>query len=372
MKYRIAIWGAGKFGQYVCNRLKEQKNNSVVCFIDKNPALIGERINDVEVIQPEYLQVPHKLEIDYLLVAFMDGVRVYNQLSQFGNIKVGIVKNCVMNQQLNLNGDIRKDNNIFWITTNNKPLLKYLETNIVDYCNLNCKGCSHFSNLYHVGDAIPFEIYCKDLEQISQNVNIYQYRMLGGEVLLNERLIDYIVFTRKVLPYTDIWLVTNGLLLPRQRKEFFQCCIDNNIRIEISEYKPTTYIKSQIIELLNKYEIPFSVIENLNDFGKNIDLLGNVDKYEAMKRCREHDCHFFRNGKLYKCPFEALGNKFFEYYQLDASLQGGADIYDKGLDWGKLICQLDNHPIEACKYCGNEIHFTWEISSKPTVKDWIV
>lgn len=371
MKCKIAIWGAGKFGQYVCNQLKKQKDNLVVYFIDKNPDLMGKKIIGVDVVQPEYLQLSDRLEIDYILVAFMDGVSVYNQLSQFGSIKVGIVKNCVINQQLELKEDLRKDNNIFWVTLN-KPLLKYLETNIVDHCNLNCKGCSHFSNLYHVGDAIPFDIYCKDLEQISRNVNLFQFRMLGGEVLLNERLIEYITFTRKVLPYTDIWLVTNGLLLPRQKKVFFQTCRNNNIKIEISEYKPTLYIKSQIIELLNKYEIPFSIIENLNDFGKNIDLSGNADKYEAMERCREHGCHFFRNGKLHKCPFEALGNRFFEYYQLDASLQGGADIYDRGLDWGKLIYQLDNHPIEACRYCGNEIHFKWEVSSNPTVKDWIV
>ena len=28
-----------------------------------------------------------------------------------------------------------------------KPFLNYLEINIVDQCNLNCKGCAHFSNI---------------------------------------------------------------------------------------------------------------------------------------------------------------------------------------------------------------------------------
>ena len=36
VRARIAIWGAGKFGQYVCGQLKERDNIELVYFIDKN------------------------------------------------------------------------------------------------------------------------------------------------------------------------------------------------------------------------------------------------------------------------------------------------------------------------------------------------
>ena len=275
-------------------------------------------------------------------------------------------------KRLKIKKDLLNDNNIFWVTENDKPLLKYLETNIVDCCNLNCKGCSHFSNLYNIGDMIPYESYCKDLKQISEKVNVFQFRMLGGEVFLNRKLIDYIKFTREIMPYSEIWIVTNGLLLPRQNEEFFLCCEKYQIGIEISEYEPTAYVKEQIIESIKPYDISYHFTQKIDKFGKNIVLAGNVNNNYAMEHCREHDCHFFRQGKIYKCPFEALGNKFFEYYNLDIRLQGGTDIYDEELEWDNLIFLLNNMPVDSCKYCGDELCFDWEASNRPIMEDWTI
>ena len=371
MKNRIAIWGAGKFGKYIFAQLKKQYDNCIVCFVDKNDNLIGQKIQNVEIIKPERLQ-SEEFQIDYLLISFTDGIDIYDQLLKFENIKVGIIKNRVFNQQLDVKDNLNVDRNIFWVKQRNKPLLKYLETNIVDYCNLNCKGCSHFSNLFNVGDMISFDSYCKDLELISNHVNLFQYRMLGGEILLNEGLIDYIKITRELLPNTEIWIVTNGILIPKQKEELFHQCKQNEIGIEISEYNPTTYLKDSIIESLKKYNIDFRFTEKINTFGKNIDIRGHADKFNAMKNCREHICHFFREGKIYKCQFEALGNKFFAHFELNIKLSGGIDIYDKELNWDKLIYQLENEPVEACKYCGNEIQYKWSVSNSPTMSDWTI
>ena len=366
MNYKIAIWGAGKFGRYVLKLLKE-KDLDIVCFIDKNLDLVNLKIDGINVIPPDYLQVPNSYSIDYILIAFMNGISIYDQLSRFRDIKFGFVKDCVLIQQLDLKSDLLNDRNIFWIDSTEKPLLRALEANIVDYCNLNCKGCSHFSNLYKKGDMIAFETYCKDLWQISQKINIMQFNMLGGEVLLNEKLNEYIDYTRKTLPYTEIWLVTNGLLLPKQEEKFFNSCIKNKVGIDITEYEPTARIKNQVIDILHKYKIPFRIRENIKDFGKNIDLSGSANKVEAVKKCRENKCHFFRSGKLYKCPFEALGNKFFRYYDLNIRLDGGTDIYDEGLDWKSIVFQLENEPVDACRFCGKQKRFMWEVSNNPSM-----
>lgn len=39
---------------------------------------------------------------------------------------------------------IKKIKNIF---NNNKEILHSIETQIVDHCNLNCYGCTHYSTL---------------------------------------------------------------------------------------------------------------------------------------------------------------------------------------------------------------------------------
>ena len=52
MDYRIAIWGAGKFGEYVYHQMKSY----VIYFIDENLKLTGQKIDDVEIIHPDSLK----------------------------------------------------------------------------------------------------------------------------------------------------------------------------------------------------------------------------------------------------------------------------------------------------------------------------
>ena len=368
----IAIWGAGNFGKYIYGQLCDRENIKVSCFLDKSPKLQGEKIDDIEIIAPEKLCEYGGENIACVLIAFLNGLGVYNELKKCGNWKFGIVKDIVFLKQLSLVSDIDKDSNIFWVENVEKPLLYVLETNIVDFCNLNCKGCSHFSNLYKKGEMVTFENYCKDLSGIVKNVNVYKFNLLGGETLLNERLNEYMIFARSIMPGNEIWVITNGLLLLKQSDGFFECCVENNIGIDITEYNPTAKIINKIIDILEKHKITYHIRHNRDDFGKNIDLLARADKIEAMKNCREHDCHFFRNGKLYKCPFEALGNKFFEHYNLEIRLSGGIDIHDTELNWHEVAYQLDNKPVDACKYCGPEVRFDWEISNNPTIDEWII
>lgn len=370
---KIAIWGgAGRFGRYVYDQLKNRKDIEIRCFFDRDPSWLDKKIDGIEIFAPEQLRLGGGITVDYVLISFLDGISIYDQLSEFTGVKFGIIKNRVFSNKLVLKNKLSEDDNIFWIADSNKPLLRTVETHVVDWCNLNCKGCSHFANLYHAGDMIHFDTYCRDLEQLCQKVNIYQFNMLGGEALLNEKITDYLDFTRRVLPYADIRLITNGLLIPTQKEDFFISCIKNNILVEISEYPPTFRMESRIISVLEQHGITYKIRKDISKFMKNISLSGKADKYEAMRNCLQDGCNILRDGKLYKCPFEALGNRFFEHFQLDIRLQGGVDIYDKGLDWKKLIYNYEKEPVDACKYCGEGEWFPWEYSNTPTVDEWIV
>ena len=53
-------------------------------------------------------------------------------------------------------------------------------------------------------------------------------------------------------------------------------------------------------------------------------------------------------------------------------LQGGVDIYDKELDWKRLIDVYENEPVDACRYCVKGEWFPWENSNTPTADEWIV
>lgn len=372
----IAIWGTGVFGNYVERQLRDNQNYVVRYFIDSNPDLWGQQLNGIEIISPNQLQREDSVSIAFTLIAFMDGIEIYETLLQKNIGKFGIIRNRVLDAELVLSDNLMQDRDIVWSDAAflRKPMIKSLETNIVDDCNLNCRGCSHFSNLFQHGEKVPFSVFCRDMEQIAEHAYIHRFDMLGGEALLNGRITEYMEYARKLLPYTDIQLVTNGLLLLKQPEEFFHCCADNDITISISSYPPTLRIKNQLKDILDAYHIVFIFREEVNEFGKNIDLSGMVNAREAVKRCRENKCQFLRYGKLYKCPFEALGNTFFTYYDLDIRFHGGIDIFDENLNWFEVVKELSHTfiPVDACRYCGEEQKIAWSVSGVPVLEDWVI
>ena len=370
----VAIWGCGEFGKYVYEQVMSKKQYYIIAWIDSNPEMVGNIIEGIPVISKQEAEERVKSDIDIVLVAFVNSFYLLTKLNHEKKYRYGFIKNRVLFDSLQLSDNILEDRNIIWSNSEfmNKPVLPKLETNVVDYCNLNCKGCSHFSNLFQNGDKVPYEIFSRDLERLSQKIYIVQFSILGGEALLEDNIVEYIVFSRKILPHTDIFLITNGLLLPKQTERFFKCCFENNIIIEISGYKPTLKIKNRLEEILKKWSIEYTFRDDIIEFGKNIDLSGNTDKMTAMQRCRENSCHFFRFGKLYKCPFEVLGNKLFQHYGLDIRLEGGIDIYDENIDWQEAVRKICEEPVDACRYCGVEEKIEWGIDNNPKLEDWIV
>ena len=370
---KVLIWGTGNFGKYISQQIGQKEDIDIKCYVDSNQQKWGTKLNNKPIIAPDEI-IEFYEKNDVILVAFTNGITVFEQIKSRYNCKFGIVRNCVFEAKLQLKNDILKDNNILWNDAEflQKPMLQSLETNVMDGCNLNCRGCSHFSNLFHRDEKIDFGTFCKDLKRITDNVYIYRFNMLGGEILLNNQLIDYIEYAKKVMPDTDIELVTNGLLIPKQDKSFFECCKKNNVIIGISGYKPTLALKNEIIKVLEENQVTYIFRDVVEDFGKNIDLTGKNDVEIAVKNCRESKCHFMRRGKIYKCPFEALGNKLFTHFNVDIELKGGIDIYRDDLNWQEVVNRLHNNPVEACRFCGKEERIEWRVANPPCLEDWII
>lgn len=367
----IAIWGARSSGTYILKMLKDRGEYNVKYFIDSDEKMWGTSIENIQVISPAKLYDGILEQVDFVLVAFIDSILQKNQIVKRNPEKFGFIRRKVFKNKLVLGDILAEDKNIIF-GRKNLPFLARIQFNVVDYCNLNCRACSHFSNLFEKGAQVPYEVFCKDLEQIARNVCIVQIDLVGGEPLLSSNIMDYIKYCRKVLGNAEIQLVTNGIFIPKQPKEFFDCCLENDIYITISAYRPTWEMQDVIVHKLEESGVPFSFTMMRNDFGKNINLKGDEDKYTAMQSCREHDCHFFKQGRLYKCPFEALGNQLFTYYDIDVRLDGGIDIYDESLDWNLVVEQIENKPVDACRYCGKEVRVDWACNQTPALADWIL
>lgn len=126
-----------------------------------------------------------------------------------------------------------------------KPFLNYLEMNVVDQCNLNCKGCAHFSNICN-NNFVSIESFRSDLQIVSEKFNLYNFRILGGEPFLHPNILELITISREILINTKIVIVTNGLLIYKLDNKILQAIANNDIMLSISLYQPTYEILNKI------------------------------------------------------------------------------------------------------------------------------
>lgn len=369
---QIAIWGNGTFGKYVLKQIKKNNTDNILCIIDKNVKEKKER--GIKVVTPDVFVKEYSNITDCILVAFLDGITVREQLSNMNVKKWGVFENRVLLEHLQLSENLEQDRNIIWNFNKeiNLPVMQTLETNVVDYCNLNCKGCSHFSNIFAMGEQVPFEIFERDIKFLSNKIYVKQFNLLGGEALLSKRIEDYFQCLTDYMYKTYIVLVTNGLLIPHLPENILNSLVKYNVLVSITEYPPVTKLKQNIIDTLEKHGVHYEFRDQVNDFGKNIDLSGENDPMKAQRMCRENTCQFLRDGMIYKCPFSALGNYYFDYYNISLHFEEGIDIFDEKMDWREVIERLREYPIEQCRYCGLEERFEWAVSGHPQKEEWLI
>ena len=96
-------------------------------------------------------------------------------------------------------------------------MLEKIDIHITDHCNLNCKGCTHFSPLSEEF-YLNIDNFRTDLARLAAltGAQLGQIFLLGGEPLLHPHLTDFFPIARDLFPNTQIIIITNGILLPQQ------------------------------------------------------------------------------------------------------------------------------------------------------------
>src|SRR4030042_6742365 len=85
-----------------------------------------------------------------------------------------------------------------------KTYLPYLEIHLTDHCNLNCRGCGHFSPIAEKRLADPIE-HARDMLQLRKLFSkIHKIRLMGGEPLLHPWIESFVSSTRSCFPKADI------------------------------------------------------------------------------------------------------------------------------------------------------------------------
>lgn len=260
-----------------------------------------------------------------------------------------------------------------WIS-NEKGFLSYLETNLIDSCNLNCKRCTHFAPLFDDSSFYNPNNFKNDLRELSAKFDVLKFRLMGGEPFKLNNLADYLELARFYFPDTDIRLVSNGLLVPSVSDSVLKAVKKYGIKVDVTLYPPTYKIREKLGEVFKAQGISYyfvsagsTIIENFTYF---LTLKGDKNPNEARKHCMNDVCRFLRNGKLYKCAVDALSYKPAERFRTEAFPRAvGVDLY--AANAVELARQLDGN-VELCHYCSESVKTApWEVTNSPKLEDWL-
>lgn len=244
-----------------------------------------------------------------------------------------------------------------------KPELNYVEYHVAYHCNLKCKGCTHYSNIAQpeFGNLVQFQM---DMERLSELfANIKKIRLLGGEPLLNAELPEFIKVCRTIFPYSDIRVVSNGLLIPNIKEAVLTTMRDCKADFDITQYPPTQQIIDKIKSRCNEFGLICHVSLPVTEFFDLRNDAGDSNPQEMYEHCISRTCHFLENGKISLCPRPLIYAKFGKEVGIEDDFLAKEiiDIYSD-INSGEELLKLFSQPIESCKYCEtvNKKLFSWE------------
>ena len=252
-----------------------------------------------------------------------------------------------------------------------------LEVHLTEHCNLNCKGCSHFSPLAEK-EFMKVEVFEKDMARMAQLFDEYDIRiirLLGGEPLLHPQVNEFIEISFNIFSNIHRVLVTNGLLLMNMPESFWKTCRETHTSIHLSRYPvPLDFDAIERYVFAKGVKLVIYPEKRAKKFRKEIyDLNGSQDESLSHWDCGLFGyCCQLNNGRFYPCSISAYFHHFNRFFNLGIPLsaQNYIDIYNAKSK--KDFFQLITSPIPCCSYCNmgaKTFNVKWEYSKKQ-INEW--
>ena len=226
--------------------------------------------------------------------------------------------------------------------------IDYIEFATTDFCNLNCKGCARFAPLANK-EIYNHEEVKNSFRRLKKYIShINMIRILGGEPFLDPDIEDYFVFLRELYPYSEIRVVSNGLLLQSTKAETFAAMRDNNVGLDMSYYPPLSERIDTIREKLGQEGIDYK-IESGEVFYKSFNLCSDDNVRQKKEECRQW-CISLRNGFIYPCATSATVDYFKKTFSVNIPSNEGMDLFGETMSTERIKDYLSK-PIGLCRYC---------------------
>jgi len=363
---RIYIYGAGDYGGKLVERIKNENRIELIeAIIDSYTD--EKKLNGIQIIRPNKAQ-EYSNSVVIAIADRIEAQKIALQLKRDGFEKIYFIDDdffvanyCVFDDDNNLSG-------VLLPMDDTKPILTYLEYQVADNCNLNCKACAHFSNLV-VKEAYAslFQYECELIRLSVLFEDIRVIRLMGGEPLLNKELPMFVKITRKYFPYSDIRIVTNGILIPSINSIDWEEYRRHAVTFDISQYPPIANKLVSYVNILRNNRVKFLVGKPIDSFFANLCRGGNADYIESYnEKCLSKICHFLRDGRIFACPripmaYERKVELEFDFTEKEYD-DSSIGIYDANSGW--QVLELIYKPVPMCRICSDVKYVKWEQSGK--------
>lgn len=254
-----------------------------------------------------------------------------------------------------------------------RPRLYHFEIHVTDHCNLNCKGCAHFSSICspRFADLGEFEADMRAMARTFESVD--QIYLLGGEPLLHPDVASFVRVAREVFPPSRIYLMTNGTLLTRMGDEVWKALAESRVVLLCDSY-PIDLPVAEIEELGRRAGATVEWTEPRTEFFKiPIDARGGHDGARSFKRCQGfNNCPIVRDGRLYPCAYAAYADVYRERFGIDGLRAGDRDSLALGERHSPSeVVRFLTHSVPWCENCDMEHRefFAWGRSER-SIDEW--
>lgn len=253
-----------------------------------------------------------------------------------------------------------------------RPL--HIEFNLTDFCNLNCKGCSHYSPVApkEFESLESLEGSMKAISKAKNGALIEGVYLIGGETLLYPRLKEAMVLARKYFPNAQISIFTNGILIPKLDEEFWEICRQTGCIMAITRY-PLRVDYDALERCCHDHGVETEIFgdRSLKDsfFKLPLDPEKRQNPFLSHLRCCSFGCVTVDNGKIFPCSQSACVRHLNNRFGTDFKWQPGDYIPVDKLQDVKEIKRLRSRPVPFCGYCRHQ-SFTPYGPSKRELSEW--
>lgn len=257
------------------------------------------------------------------------------------------ISNLFMKEKIEVN---KKSHRFYF--DGDKTYMRSLDVMVTTKCSLKCRNCSNLMQYYTDAKNTDHQEILQALDKLYKNVDhISEFRVIGGEPLMNKGWADVVNDISKNNPTAKIFVYTNGTIAPKDDQlESFD---KKKVNFTITDYGKLSKNIEKMIEKLDYFNITYnrSPPENWVDCSRIHQHNRTPSKLkEVFKECCSTQLYTLLNGRLYTCPFIANA------YTLKAVPNNQADYIELLNETNNLKIKLKNFIkgrqfFPACDFC---------------------